>query len=332
MSCLFIFIYFLLSSCIGSLKALDLTCGNKVVNTIVVDKTGLGRFRKVQDAIDSIGEMNTKWIKIKVKRGVYVEKVTIPMMKPCIIVEGEGQKVTTITYDAHKATDVSSTFTSYPSHIVLRDLTIINTYNRLNIRNAIKQAVAIAIYGDKSAFYNCGFLGLQDTLWDVQGRHYFKNCYIEGAIDFIFGSGQSIYEDCHIYATAGPLASKVSSGFITAQSRKSVSDTSGFIFIRGNVLGNTNVYLGRAYGPYSRVIFIHTYLGSVVLPRGWLPWHYVGHELSFTYAEVECKGEGSNISKRVPWITQLHTSYIRQFSISNFIDQDGWISNIPLFN
>jgi len=78
-----------------------------------------------------------------------------------------------------------------------------NTYNRLtSLTKAngmswdIKPAVAISVYGDKSAFYNCDFLGLQDTVWDNLGRHHFKNCYIEGAIDFIFGSGQSVYEVC----------------------------------------------------------------------------------------------------------------------------------------
>lgn len=60
--------------------------------------------------------------------------------------------------------------------------------------NLVKPALAARIYGDKSAFFGCGFIGLQDTLFDVQGRHYFKTCYIEGAIDFIFGSGQSFYE------------------------------------------------------------------------------------------------------------------------------------------
>lgn len=50
------------------------------------------------------------------------------------------------------------------------------------------------IAGDKSAFYRCGFAGYQDTLWDDQGRHYFDHCSIQGAVDFIFGMGQSIYE------------------------------------------------------------------------------------------------------------------------------------------
>jgi pectinesterase len=56
-----------------------------------------------------------------------------------------------------------------------------------------RQAVALRISGDKAAFYNCKFYGAQDTLYDHKGRHYFKNCYIQGSIDFIFGDGQSYY-------------------------------------------------------------------------------------------------------------------------------------------
>lgn len=64
----------------------------------------------------------------------------------------------------------------------------------MNNKNPITQAVAAMISGDKCVFYRCAFIGLQDTLWDVSGRHYFKFCVIKGGIDFIFGSGQSIYE------------------------------------------------------------------------------------------------------------------------------------------
>lgn len=56
------------------------------------------------------------------------------------------------------------------------------------------QAVAFRAGGDKGAFYGCGFYGNQDTLNDQMGRHYFKNCYIEGEIDFIFGNGRSLYK------------------------------------------------------------------------------------------------------------------------------------------
>ncbi len=56
-----------------------------------------------------------------------------------------------------------------------------------------KQGAAFRISGDMAAFYSCSFFGGQDTLCDDTGRHYFKNCYIEGSIDFVFGNGQSIY-------------------------------------------------------------------------------------------------------------------------------------------
>ena len=57
-----------------------------------------------------------------------------------------------------------------------------------------KQAVAFRISGDTAAFLGCKFLGAQDTLYDNVGRHYYKDCYIEGSVDFIFGNGLSLYE------------------------------------------------------------------------------------------------------------------------------------------
>lgn len=56
------------------------------------------------------------------------------------------------------------------------------------------QAAAFRISGDKAYFSGCGFYGAQDTLCDDAGRHYFKECYIEGSIDFIFGNGRSMYK------------------------------------------------------------------------------------------------------------------------------------------
>jgi len=67
-------------------------------------------------------------------------------------------------------------------------------------------------------------------------------------------------------------------GFITAQRRNSSTEPTGFVFRGGQVTGIGKVNLGRAYGPYSRVIFWKTYLSSVILPGGWDAWKYRGHE------------------------------------------------------
>ncbi|CAI0380324.1 unnamed protein product, partial [Linum tenue] len=68
-----------------------------------------------------------------------------------------------------------------------------NSYNYGgSSENELLPAVAAEVSGDKTSFYGCGFSGVQDTLWDNAGRHYFKRCTIEGAVDFIFGNAQSI--------------------------------------------------------------------------------------------------------------------------------------------
>lgn len=57
----------------------------------------------------------------------------------------------------------------------------------------LAQAVALRAGGDFQAYYNVKLYGFQDTLCDIKGKHLFKDCYIEGTVDFIFGSGQSLY-------------------------------------------------------------------------------------------------------------------------------------------
>ena len=65
-------------------------------------------------------------------------------------------------------------------------------------------------------------------------------------------------------------------GSITAANREHETEMSGFIFIKGKVYGIGGVYLGRAKGPYSRVIFAKTYLSKTVVPEGWTNWSYDG--------------------------------------------------------
>lgn len=156
------------------------------------------------------------------------------------------------------------------------------------------------IAGDKGAFYDCKFYGAQDTLYDQEGRHYFKNCYIEGSIDFIFGDGKSIYQvrtlsnshdskvktstsgifiathplelcsrclqNCHLNSIAHP-----GSGSLTAQKRSGDEDT-GFSFVGCSITGTGPIYLGRAWGPSSRVVFIQCYISDIILPEGWYDW------------------------------------------------------------
>ncbi|WVY90904.1 hypothetical protein V8G54_036418 [Vigna mungo] len=334
-SLFFPLLLFLCCSCGGA--AMD-CLGNKIVHTIVVDQQGKGDFTTVQAAIDSIKENNYQWVKIHVNPGKYIEKVIIWEDKACIFLEGQGKEVTTVTSSGyHRATatvasskykikdHLGATFVCFPSNVIVIGITFQNSYNLVG-SEAIEPAPAAAIYGDKSVFIKCGFESYQDTLFDAQGRHYFKDCYVEGEVDFIYGNGQSYYENCIINATLG----RSPPGFVTAQSRESENEESGFVFRGGCVIGNGEVKLGRAYGAYSRVIFYGTYLSSVVSPQGWDAWGYTGQESRFTYGEVECSGEGANASGRVKWEKKLTNSQLEEFSLSSFINQEGWLSYLPV--
>uniref|UniRef100_A0A0D9Y784 Pectinesterase n=1 Tax=Oryza glumipatula TaxID=40148 RepID=A0A0D9Y784_9ORYZ len=251
-----------------------------VARSIFVSKKGSGAdFTRIQDAINSVPFANRRWIRIHIAAGVYKEKVSIPANKSFILLEGEGRQQTSIEWADHagggggdSGTADSPTFASYAADFMARDITFKNTYGRM------APAVAALVAGDRSAFYRCGFVGLQDTLSDLLGRHYYERCYVEGAVDFIFGEAQSIFHRCDI-STAAAAAP----GFITAQGRSSASDASGFVFTSCTVGGAAPAYLGRAWRAYARVVFYRTAMETLEM------------------VESGCTGPGSNRTGRVPW-------------------------------
>lgn len=135
-------------------------------------------------------------------------------------------------------------------------------------------AVAALVSGDRAAFYRCTFISLQDTLCDMDGRHYYEDCYIEGVTDFIFGNGQTVFQGCRISTAPAPFPP----GFITAQGRSSDAETTGFVFKDCTVAGVTQTYLGRAWRAYARVIFYRTDMSDVVVNEGWDAWNFKGGE------------------------------------------------------
>ncbi|KAL2530925.1 putative pectinesterase 29 [Forsythia ovata] len=303
-----------------------------VYRTIYVDPSSKGNFTTIQSAIDSIPSDNNNWICIFVKAGIYREAVKIPYDKPFIFLKGEGKWKTYVVLDNHDSIATSATFTSDADNIIVKSMTFTNSYNHPpgSSGNPIRTAVAAKISGDKSAFYRCGFLGLQDTLWDVQGRHYFKLCSIQGAVDFIFGSGQSIYERCTISVIASALNGLA--GFITAQSRTSPYDTNGFVFKDCNIVGNGQTFLGRAWRDYARVIFYNTTMSNIVVSEGWSPWVVPsGREYQLTFAEYKCRGVGANTAGRVKWANRLNVDELTQLTSMSFIDDEGWMSK-QVFN
>ncbi|KAJ1292201.1 hypothetical protein BS78_02G373500 [Paspalum vaginatum] len=198
----------------------------------------------------------------------------------------------------------------------------------LGTERQLQAAVAALVGGDKIAFYGCEFHGFQDTLCDFLGRHYFQRCLVRGGVDFVFGYGQSVYDDCALVSDMPP-GPGAQPGWVTAHARRGAGSPGGLVFRGGAVRGTGHVYLGRAWNALATVVFYRTRMDDVVVPKGWQPWHAGTDVSGVTFAEAECTGPGSETSGRVDWEKHLSGEELERFVDIKFIDDDGWLSNQP---
>ncbi|KAH7282766.1 hypothetical protein KP509_35G046900 [Ceratopteris richardii] len=299
---------------------------------IVVAKDGSGDVKTIQAAIDLVPQENKQRIIIYVKKGIYREKLIFPKSKPFITLKGEGSALTYIEWGDTASTvgddgKPLSTFGSasvavQSDDFIALDISFKNTAPAPKSGEIGKQAVALRVQGDRAAFYRCGFYGAQDTLYDKSGRHYYYKCYIEGSIDFIFGNARSLFVKCHLHSIATPW------GSISAQKRLEPEENTGYSFVYCMVTGSGTIYLGRAWGPYSRVVYAHTYFDNIIRPEGWNDFGLVANQKKVYYGEYKCFGPGAARTGRVPWSRILTDQQARPFLSISFIDGKSWLPNL----
>ncbi|TXG61479.1 hypothetical protein EZV62_012842 [Acer yangbiense] len=318
---------------VGSLRhSLFKTAKNKLFPSYtlhVAKNPASGDFTKIQAAIDSLPFINLVRVVIKVHAGVYTEKVNIPPLKSFVTIEGAGADKTIVQWGDTAQTPgprgqpmgtySSATFAVNSPYFIAKNITFKNT-TPVPAPGAIgKQAVAFRISADTAAFLGCKFLGAQDTLYDHVGRHYYKDCYIEGSVDFIFGNALSLFEGCHVHAIAQNI------GALTAQGRSSLLEDTGFSFVNCKVTGSGALFLGRAWGPFSRVVFAYTYMDNIILPKGWYNWGDPSREMTVFYGQYKCTGPGASFAGRVSWSRELSYEEAKPFITLSFIDGSEWI-------
>ncbi|HSJ66537.1 MAG TPA: pectinesterase family protein [Anditalea sp.] len=291
-----------------------------------VAKDGSGDFDSVQEAIMAVPDFRKEQTVIYIKNGTYKEKIILPDSKTNVLLLGESAAGTILTYDdfAQKpnrfgeemGTTGSSSFFVFGSDFSARNLTFANT------AGPVGQAVAIRVTGDRASFINCRFLGFQDTLYahGENSRQYYKDCYIEGTTDFIFGWATAVFDNCEIYSKKGGQ-------YINAASTKE-GQTHGFVFINCKLSGDApenTVYLGRPWRDYSQTVFINSEMGKHIKKEGWHNWNKPHAEKTSFYAEYRSNGPGANPSERVSWSHQLTGEQLPNYSIENILKgDDGW--------
>lgn len=269
-------------------------------DTIVVSRDGKGNFRTLQEAIESARAFMDYTVTIYVKNGVYKEKVIVPSWVENIDIIGEDRDKTIITYDDHANINKMGTFRTYTVKVEGSDI----TFKNLTIENnaaQLGQAVALHTEGDRLKFINCRILGNQDTIYTGAKftRLYFKDCYIDGTTDFIFGPSTALFEDCIIHSKRN--------SYVTAASTPKEAKY-GYVFKHCKLTaepGVDKVYLGRPWRPYAYTLFIECELGKHIVLAGWHNWGKQSNEETARYMEYKNTGEGANASERVAWSKQL---------------------------
>ncbi|MFC3824478.1 MULTISPECIES: pectinesterase family protein [Niastella] len=291
---------------------------------LTVAQDGSGNYKTIQEAVNAMRDFSQERVTIFIKKGVYHEKLVIPSWKTNIALLGESRDSTIITNDDFSGKplphgkdtatgrDKYSTFNSYTVIVKGNDfraenLTIQNTAGRVG------QAVALHAESDRCEILNCRLLGNQDTLYVGidSSRQYYKDCYIEGTTDFIFGPATVVFQNCTIKS--------LMNSYITAAST-TMRQAYGFVFFDCTLIADTaakKVLLGRPWRPHARTVYLHTKMGEHIAAAGWDNWRNPENEKTAYYAEYKSAGPGANATGRVGWSHQLTKKEAKQYTLKN---------------
>lgn len=290
----------------------------------VVASDGSGHYRTITEAIIEAPSYSNRRYIIYIKKGVYSENIDLKKKKTNIMFVGDGIGATIVTANRHFmqgwTTFRTATVAVSGKGFIARGMTFRNTAGPQN-----HQAVALRVDSDQSAFYRCSMEGYQDTLYAHSLRQFYRECDVYGTIDFIFGNGAAVLQNCRIFTRVPLPLQKVT---ITAQGRKSPDQSTGFSIQDSYVLATQPTYLGRPWKQFSRTVFLNTYMSRQVQPRGWLEWYGNFALSTLWYGEYRNYGPGASLSGRITWpgyhiIRDAATAGF--FTVQRFIDGTAWL-------
>lgn len=308
-------------------------------------------FSTISGAISHVPKDNTEPVTIEVAPGIYQEKITLD--RPYIHLTGSSADECVITYGDYardlmpdgtkRGTFRSYTFLLDADHVTLENLTIRNSAFP---RSKAGQAVALYADGDNLLIKSCRLESYQDTLFTGPlppapaqiggftgpkefaerrvGRHYYKDCYICGDVDFIFGSAIAYFENCEIasvFSEELPENSDGSTpiyGYATAASTPEGSPY-GYVFERcrfTSTCPKESVYLGRPWRNYAQTVLLNCYLDEHIRPEGFHDWNKPEAHQTCFYAEYNSTGPGADDGRgrRADFVHSLSDEEARRYT------------------
>lgn len=316
---------------------------------------GVPTFRTLNAAVAAAPNFPLTTYTIRVRKGRYAEKVSVD--KPHIRIVGEQRDSTVITWSDIAATPMpgggtmgtrgSWTLRATQADFRLERITVENAFDydanarkdnadSTKLRDVQGLAIALTDKSDRALLRDVTLLGHQDTFFADAGRTYVVNSRIEGNVDFIFGSGRVVFDDCDIVSL--DRFSATNNGYIAAPSTD--VSTYGMLFVRSRLrkgspaLAPNSVSLGRPWHPggnpraVGMAIFVDTWMDDHIAAKGWdrmsagptatgeRVWFEPEHA---RFAEYRSKGPGAvrSSTRRV-----LSDGDATSYTIDLFLD--GW--------
>ncbi|MBW3088596.1 hypothetical protein KIH77_07630 [Bifidobacterium sp. 82T24] len=238
--------------------------------TVTVGHGRQYRYQSIQQALNANDSSLTDRLVLQIAPGDYREKITVA--KPGVVFENGDKTAThpvviheayyaamgTVTpqanpkYDASRAagTNTSGTVSvqSGADGFTAYGITFRNDFNISVHPEAGSQTPAVALYtaADKINLVNCRLIGRQDTVWfNGNGRVNVANSYIEGTVDFVFGSADAYIHDTQLHMAH--FAGK-DNGYFTAPNTNKAH--TGLVFDKCRFTAdaaNAKVTLGRPW-------------------------------------------------------------------------------------
>lgn len=292
----------------------------------IVSKDGAGEYSTIQSAIDNAPSDRTAPWKIYIKSGAYEEQVIVPEEKRFIHLVGENKdntilhlrlnvgakpKVGNEPFWASSVHNPESPVYHYEGAVLnvkapdfhAENLSIINDFG-IDSQSG-PMALAIKIHVDRVSFDNCIVRSYQDT-WQTSGndshRLYVRNSFIEGAVDYIFGGGDALFENCTLYNSR-------KSSVIVAPCQTHAEY--GYVFRNCRITGNAEAAkgenkFGRPWHNTPKAVFIHTAIHIPMAAEGWSEMGGLP-ALFAEYGSVNAQGKRLDTSARKTTYTNRET-------------------------
>ncbi|MBA0720414.1 hypothetical protein Golax_008036 [Gossypium laxum] len=308
---------------------------NEIKADVVVAKDGSGNYKTLGEAVAAAPDKSKTRYIIHVKKGTYKENVEIGANKKNLMIVGDGMNSTIITGSLNvidgSTTFKSATVAAVGDGFMAQDIWFQNTAGPQK-----HQAVAIRVGADQSVINRCKIDAYQDTLYAHSNRQFYRDSYVTGTVDFIFGNAAVVFQNCKLVARK-PMNSQ--SNMVTAQGRLDPNQNTGTSIQNCNILasadlepvkGSIKSYLGRPWKEYSRTVVMQSYIGDHIDPSGWSVWSGDFALKTLYYGEYMNRGPGADTSKRVKWrgfhvITSAEEA--KKFTVAELIQGGSWLKS-----